>query len=191
MANSNLNPEECKNEKITAAITLSFLCSAGAIAAIVHPSNPVGSLSLAQLTDIFSTKVSNWKAVGGADLPIEVLITGSNSATNKVFKKMVLQGGGYKGKIVKPDAKIVKLVSSKKGGIGQISFAFIVSNSAVNAVQPDGQEVTTANPDYLITRPLNLVAKDTPQGETKKFIDGNLLAEGQPLRNILLRSNRL
>jgi len=149
-----------------------------AIAAIVHPSNPVGSLSLAQLSDIFSGKVSNWKAVGGPDLPIEVLITGSNSATNKVFKKVVLQGGDYKGKVVKPDAKIVKLVSSKKGAVGQISFAFIIGNNDVKAIKPDGQEATTANPNYPITRPLNLVTKDAPKGEVKKFIDWALSAEG-------------
>ena len=150
-----------------------------AIAAIVHPSNPVGSLSLAQLSDIFSGKVTNWKDVGGPSLPIEVFITGKNSATNKVFKKVVLQGNNYKGKVVKPDAKIVKLVTKKEGAIGQISFAFIIGNNDVKAVQPDGQEASTANPNYPITRPLNLVTKGAPQGEAKKFIDWALSPEGQ------------
>jgi len=150
-----------------------------AIAAIVNPSNGVDSLSLAQLSDIFSGKVTNWKDVGGADLAINVFITAGNSATNKVFKKVVLKGGEYKAKIVKPDAKIIKIVSKKKGAIGQISFAFISGNSSVKAIKPDGQEASTANPGYPITRPLNLVTKGAPAGDAKAFIDWALSEQGQ------------
>ncbi len=150
-----------------------------AIAAIINPSNPVSDLSLAQLNDIFTGKVQNWKDVGGPDLPIEVFITGSNSATNKVFKKVVLHGADYKAKVVKPDAKIVQLVAKKKGAIGQISFAFITNNTKVQAVNPDGQTASTNNPDYPITRPLNIVTKGDPQGEAKSFIDWALSPEGQ------------
>ncbi len=124
-----------------------------AIAAIVHPSNSIDCLSLAQLSDIFTGKATNWKDVGGADLPI------------KVFKKMVLQGGTYKGKVVKPDAKIIKLVTKQKGAIGQISFAFITSNSKVKAVKPDGEGASTANANHPITLPLNIVTKGAPSGE--------------------------
>ncbi len=150
-----------------------------AIAAIINPSNPVSDLSLAQLNDIFTGKIKNWKDVGGPDLPIEVFITGGNSATNKVFKKVVLHGADYKAKVVKPDAKIVNLVAKKKGAIGQISFAFITGNTKVKAVNPDGQVASTSNPDYPITRPLNIVTKGAPQGEAKSFIDWALSPEGQ------------
>ncbi len=150
-----------------------------AIAVIVHPSNSIDSLSLSQLSDIFTGKVTNWRDVGGADLPIKVFITGANSATNKVFKKVVLQGGAYKGKAVKPDAKIIKLVTKQKGAIGQISFAFITSNSKVKTVKPGGEEASSANANYPITRPLNIVTKGAPSGEAKAFIDWALSAEGQ------------
>lgn len=150
-----------------------------AIAAIVNPANGVDSLTLAQLNDIFSGKVKNWKEVGGADMPISVFITASNSATNKVFKKVVLKGGEYKAKIVKPDAKIIRTVAKSKGAIGQISFAFIGGDSGVKAIKPDGQEASTANPNYPITRPLNLVTKGAPAGDAKAFIEWALSAEGQ------------
>ena len=152
-----------------------------AIAAITHPSNPVGSLSLAQLGDIFTGNVTNWKDVGGSDMPIEVFITGANSATNKVFKKTVLQGADYKARVVKPDAKIISLVARKKGAIGQVSFAFIAGNSKVTAIKPDGQDANTTNLEYPITRPLNIVTKGAPSGEIKAFIDWALSPEGQAI----------
>lgn len=152
-----------------------------AIAAIVNPSNGVDSLTLAQLSDIFSGKVTNWNQVGGADLPIDVFITAGNSATNKVFKKVVLKGGEYKAKIVKPDAKIINHVSKKKGAIGQISFAFIGGNSSVKAIKPDGQQADTSNPEYPITRPLNLLTMGAPEGDAKAFIDWALSEQGQSI----------
>ena len=150
-----------------------------AIAAIVHPSNKVSALSLAQLSDIFTGRVTNWKDVGGSDMPITPLITNKTSATNKVFKKVVLKGNDYKAKIVKPDAKIIRLVSKQEGAIGQISFAFIIGNDSVKAIKPDGQEASVANSNYPITRPLNLVTKGQPTGEAKKFIDWALSPAGQ------------
>jgi phosphate transport system substrate-binding protein len=80
---------------------------------------------------------------------------------------------------VKPDAKIIKLVTKQRGAIGQISFAFITSKSKVKAVKPEGEEASSANANYPITRPLNIVTKGAPSGEAKAFIDWALSAEGQ------------
>ncbi|MCU0348013.1 MAG: phosphate ABC transporter permease subunit PstC [Saprospiraceae bacterium] len=37
----------------------------------VHASNPVKDLSAAQIKDVFDQKITNWKALGGADQPID------------------------------------------------------------------------------------------------------------------------
>lgn len=166
-------------KEILAGGTVATTIGKDAIAAIVNPSNKVSALSLAQLSDIFTGKVTNWKEVGGSDMPINVFIVNKNSATNKVFKKVVLKGGDYKAKVVKPDAKIVRLVSKQEGAIGQISFAFIIGNDAVKPIKPGGQDASVANPNYPITRPLNLVTKGQPTGEAKKFIDWALSPAGQ------------
>lgn len=167
------------NKDILAQGVVATTIGKDAIAAIVNPGNSVSSLSLAQLNDIFTGKVTNWKDVGGSDMPIKVFITDKNSATNKVFKKVVLQGKEYKAKIVRPDAKIVRLVSSQKGAIGQISFAFIMGNDKVKPIKPNGQEASVSNSNYPITRPLNIVTKGQPSGAAKDFIDWTLSSEGQ------------
>lgn len=155
-----------------------------AISVIVNKSNPVSSLTSAQLKDIFSGKITNWKDVGGSDQPIKVLITAKNSATNKVFAKIILQGAAYKGKVTKPDSKIVRTVGGNKSAIGQISLAFIKGKTDVKAIKPDGQEASVNNPCYPITRPLNLVTKGAPSGEAKKFIDWALSPAGQKVVKI-------
>lgn len=152
-----------------------------AIAAIVHPSNKVSELSLSQLSDIFTGRVNNWKEVGGLNMPIKAYITDNNSATNKVFRKIVLQGKAYNAKVVRPDAKIVRLVSSQEGAIGQISFAFILGNKKVKPVRPDGQEASVHNNHYPITRPLNIVSMGKPSGEVKEFLDWALSSNGQEI----------
>ncbi len=41
-----------------------------ALAVIVHPSNPISELTMQQLRDIFTGKVTNWKQLGGQDRAI-------------------------------------------------------------------------------------------------------------------------
>ena len=155
-----------------------------AISVVVNESNPVSSLTSAQLKDIFSGKITNWKDVGGSDQSIVVLITAKNSATNKVFAKVIMQGMAYKAKVTKPDSKIVRIVGGNKSAIGQISLAFIKGKSGIKAVKPDGQEPSVNNPCYPITRPLNLVTKGAPAGDAKKFIDWTLSSAGQDVVKI-------
>ena len=44
------------------------------VAFVVHPSNPVKSLTLAQVADLMSGKIKNWKDLGGKDAPILVVM---------------------------------------------------------------------------------------------------------------------
>ncbi len=52
------------------AIAISLPVAWDAIAIIAHPDNPTANLSLQQLRDIYTGKITNWKALGGADRPI-------------------------------------------------------------------------------------------------------------------------
>lgn len=45
-----------------------------AILALLHPSNPVEVLTLAELRAIYTGRIANWRALGGPDAAIEVLV---------------------------------------------------------------------------------------------------------------------
>ncbi len=159
-----------------------FLIGRDAIAVLVNSKNPVDTLSSAQLKDIFTGKISNWKEVGGEDMTINVYIVNPQSATRKVFGKVVLGGAAYAGdhlKTIRPDPKVADRVASDKGAIGHLSFALVGDNAGVKRIKPDGQDASVNNPSYPITRPLYLITKGDPAGKVKDFIDWALSDAGQ------------
>ncbi|HRT97765.1 MAG TPA: PstS family phosphate ABC transporter substrate-binding protein, partial [Planctomycetota bacterium] len=62
------------------------------IAIIVHPSNPIKALTLAQVKDIYLGKVKRWSDVGGPPLPIVRVSRDTNSGTYEVFEAKIMQG---------------------------------------------------------------------------------------------------
>ncbi len=162
-----------------------YLIGKDAIGVWVNKTNAVSNLSKEQLKKIFTGKITNWKEVGGSDATINVYIVSAQSATKKVFQKVILGGAGYKGKTIKtirPDAKIIDEIAKDKNGIGQLSFALgkgHPSGSKVKKVSVDGQAPTVNNPSYPITRPLHLITKGAAKGAVKDFIDWALSTDGQ------------
>lgn len=66
--------------------------AATAVAMMVHPSNPVVTLSAAQVRQIFTGQVTDWAEVGGPAGPILVLSREAGSATRQWFDAVVLGG---------------------------------------------------------------------------------------------------
>jgi phosphate transport system substrate-binding protein len=132
-----------------------------AIAAVVHPENPVEALTIEQLKGIFTGSIRNWKEVGGRDLEIVPLITGPESATRSIFRSAVLGAADYTGcRTIRPDGAIPQQVRENPGGIGQISFSFINQVSGANGVRAlavEGEHPGVTNFKYPIARPLYLL----------------------------------
>lgn len=128
------------------------------IAVVVNPDNPVSDLTRAQLKEIFTGRVRNWKALGGPDLSIHPFIVGPASATRKVFRSAILGEANYAGcEVASPDAEILRKVETELGGIGQISASFLDPTWRVKAVSVEGQRALPTNPAYPIGRPLYLL----------------------------------
>ena len=149
----------------------------------VHPSNPVNSLTMAQLKEIFTGRITNWKAVGGNDAPIVVFtekLTGGR-ATVRAFRDMVLGKDAY-GKTVELDdaTDCLKELTHEKNGITVSSMSFAIPGvkvAAVNGVLPVKEKVQSG--EYALKRPLVLVTRGVPEGAVKDFIDFLLSREGQ------------
>ncbi|MEO0916172.1 MAG: phosphate ABC transporter substrate-binding/OmpA family protein [Pseudomonadota bacterium] len=61
-----------------------------AIVPIVHPNNPIRSVSLEELALIASGRIRNWSELGGDDLPIEMLLPAEGSSLDQAFTELVL-----------------------------------------------------------------------------------------------------
>jgi len=173
-----------------------FLVGYDGIAVIVNPGNTVQSLTIQQLADIFTGKITNWNMVGGNDGKVVILSREVNSGTHVYFKEHVLNGGNTKGTVeFAPDAlmmsssqAIVDEVASNPNAVGYIGMGYISVNvkvvpiakdSSANPVTPNVENVKSNS--YPISRPLYIYTKGEPEGMVKQFVDFVLSSEGQEI----------
>ena len=91
-----------------------------ALVPVVNPKNPITELSLSQLKDIYTGKITNWKEVGGEDAKIVVYSRETSSGTYEFFKESVLHNKNYMSSILSMPATgaIIQSVRQTKGAIG-------------------------------------------------------------------------
>src|SRR5262249_54428708 len=90
--------ESAKEAGRTVAIPAKLVYPPGAsdnILVAVHSSNPVKSRSKAQIKDMMTGKVTNWKQVGGPDLPVKVYAAAPGQAVRTAVQKNFLDGAEY------------------------------------------------------------------------------------------------
>jgi phosphate transport system substrate-binding protein len=130
------------------------------VAFMVHPSNPVRSLSDAQLVDLLVGKIRNWKQVGGADQPVMVVAAQPGDGVRTLVEDRLLNGGALtKDTRVMPNApQIPKVVEQVPGAIGLYTASALVSSVA---------ELTADTP---IVQPLILVTMGEESSEIRRII---------------------
>jgi phosphate transport system substrate-binding protein len=145
--------------------------SRDAIVVIVNKENTVTSLTKAQLKDLNTGKIKNWKEVGGADLPVRVISSHAGSATRSVFQKQIMDGAEYAAGFaeIRTTKEEINEVSKEKGGIGAVSEAFFAANA--------GKAKTVKAPEII--RPLALITSGQPKPEVQKIIDYFKSPEGK------------
>jgi phosphate transport system substrate-binding protein len=142
----------------------------------VHESNPVDSLSLAQLQAIYLGDTRNWKDVGGADAPIIVYSRESSSGTYVFVKDAVLKGQDFteRAQTLPGTAAVVNAVSLEPHGIGYGGGAYA---RGVKELKVEG--TTLQSGAYPLSRELYFELPREPQGLSRVFIDYVLSPEGQ------------
>ncbi len=157
-----------------------------ALVVLVHPSNTVRNLSLDQLKDIYTGKITNWKQVGGAERKILVVArSGRISGVGRMFRELVFKNPDQDftphAKIVEESAGVEQDVEKEPGAIA-VSGVCSAQKRAVKLVQVNGKAPTHENIEdgsYLLYRPLYLVTKLQPPDEVQKFVAFALSDEGQ------------
>jgi len=164
------------------AIGISFLVAKDALSIYLHPDNPLNDLTVKQLKEIFTGKVTNWSEVGGRDEKIRVIIRTPNSGTYLYFQEHILEGEPYSSsaKMISTTAAIVDTVARNPRAIGYGGIAYgqeRVTHSRVNSIP--ALEESIHYDLYPITRYLYLYTINKPTGQPKEFIDWILSNEGQ------------
>ncbi len=137
-----------------------------ALPVIVHPSNKVSELTIEQIKDIYTGKITNWKDVGGFDSTIVVISRDTNSGTYESFAELVL---GKEGKVVQTaeytgsNGAVRQRVQKTGGAIGYIGIGFIDDSTKVlkvNGVEPSIE--TVLDKTYPICRELFMFTNGEP-----------------------------
>jgi phosphate transport system substrate-binding protein len=154
------------------------------LAVIVHPTNKIKGLSLAEVKEIFSGNIRSWKILGEKDETIDVVTREEGSGTRGTFQEMVMgKVRIFKGAIVEDSNGTVReIVAGDPHSIGYISLGLV--NERVKALELDGvaaSEKNILNKRYKLVRPFLFLTKGPPSPEAKHFIDFVLSEEGQQL----------
>ena len=184
MASRPMKTKELKSARGKGINPLATVIAKDGIAIIVHPSNPLSEITLAQLKDIYTGKISNWKDVGGKPGKIVVISRDVASGTFEVFKKIVLKGAKTRADalMLASNKAVATTVEKTPGAIGYVGLGYISSKVkalAVDGVEPTKETVVSGK--YKLARPLYLYTDGKPTGLAKEFIDFVLSLEGQKI----------
>lgn len=141
---------------------------------VVHPSNPLSAITLAQLKDIYQGKIRNYKDIGGADKEIVVISRDTSSGTYEVWEKKVMKKERvYPGALLQAsNGAVVTGVAKNPNAIGYIGIGYL--NDQVKPLTVDGIEgtkETTLNGKFPISRVLYMFTRGWPAGDVAKFLN--------------------
>jgi phosphate transport system substrate-binding protein len=134
-----------------------------ALTAVVHRSNPVKSITLKQLRDVYTGKITNWSALGGPDQPLELLVRkGKISGVGHTIRKLLFNDKflDFKGsKSYKSSAPLEKAVEENPNAIAMTGVSSARKRN-FKILHLEGKDPSVENilhGDYLLYRPLYII----------------------------------
>jgi phosphate transport system substrate-binding protein len=185
-ASRQIKTEEVEEAQANGIDPVEFVIARDAIAVIVHPDNPVNELTLQQISDIYSGKITNWQEVGGEDRPIVLLSRETNSGTHVYFLEEVIRLGQKDNKtlfsmdtLLLPSSEGIGVeVRQNPNAIGYDGLGYVTPDMKTIAVSvgPDMPywlpTVDTVNTgQYPIARDLYMYTAGEPQGQIKTYLE--------------------
>ena len=196
-ASRAIKPEELESMVSSGKDPQEYIIARDAIAIIVHPSNPVGELSLEELSAIYRGEVTNWSELGGEDRVIVRLSRETNSGTHVYFLESVVRMGNSDDKsifsadtLLLPSSEgIIAEVKDNPNAIGYDSLGYVTDEVKLVAVssqeKPDEYILpsleTVSDNTYLISRNLYMYTANPPTGAVKDYLDWIFTPEAQAI----------
>ena len=131
------------------------------IAMIVNPENPVSDLTVEQIADIYTGKITNWSEVGGNDAAIVLIGREAGSGTRDGFESITgtKDACQYRQELTSTGA-VIEAVKSNPSAIGYASLSAVEGQEGIKALTVGGVECTeenVQNGSYKIQRPFLMV----------------------------------
>jgi phosphate transport system substrate-binding protein len=179
--------DEEKQQAVSQGVEpVEFVIARDAIAVVVNPENPVGELTLQQISDIYSGRIENWSELGGEDRPIVRLSRETNSGTHVYFLENVLRLGRKDDKtlfsmdtLLLPSSEgIIDELRDNPNAIGYDGLGYVPKDLKMIAIAREAAgdyvlpSVETVNDGtYPIARDLYMYTAGQPSGAVKDYLD--------------------
>lgn len=145
-----------------------------ALVIITQSSNPIRSLTLKQVHDIYYGKIHNWSEVGGRNAPIDVYAVASPGDGVEYSLRSLLFGRGNQPvaapRLYVNTRKLEEGIALNPNGLGVATLSGISGNAKIKAIPINGKAANVANiadgsyplftPLYLVTNPNSRKAAD-------------------------------
>lgn len=195
-ASRKIKDEEIAEAQAKGVTPVEHIIARDAIAVIVNPENPVNELTLQQISDIYSGKITNWSEVGGDDRPIVKLSRETNSGTHVYFLETALRLGNKEDKtlfstdtLLLPSSEgIISEVRDNPNAIGYDGLGYVPDDLKMIAIAKEAgapyvlPSIETVNDkSYAIARDLYMYTNGEPSGVIKEYLEWILSAEAQQI----------
>lgn len=193
-ASRRIKDEEIDEARKNGIEPVEFIIARDAIAVIVNAKNPVNELTLKQISDIYSGRITNWRDVGGEDRPIVKLSRETNSGTHVYFLETVLRLGSKEDKtlfsmdtLLLPSSEgIISEVRDNPNAIGYDGLGYVPHDLKMIGIAKEqgGAYVlpsieTVNDKSYAVARDLYMYTNGEPTGVVKEYLDWILSDEAQ------------
>lgn len=194
IANSSreISQEELDQAKANNIEIGTFIDARDGITVIVHPNNPVEKLTLDQIGKIYRGEITNWKEVGGKDMPITLYGRQSNSGTFTFFRDVAVKGDYASSmRSMNGNSDIINAVAQDETAIGYVGVGYF--KQAQNQVKQvlvstDGSNYYSSTDLqaidqklYPLARPLYQYVKMPLTQAVKDFLAFEISEEGQAI----------
>jgi phosphate transport system substrate-binding protein len=184
-ASRALSSEETNAAKSAGFAAVQTSVALDAIAVIVNPANPIEELTIPQLADIFTGRITNWRQLGGPNRPIVIVSRESNSGTYTYFLETVVrQGQAGKTDLFSSNALLMPSsegigneIRQNPNAIGYDGLGYVTADQKAVRIAPKPGSpyvaptiATVLDGTYPIARPLYMITRGQPQGDVADYM---------------------
>ncbi len=160
---------------------------------ITHKDNPVKSLTVQQIRDIYSGKIKNWKQVGGKDEKIVAYQREKNSGSQTAMENLVMGGSDMidpiEVKVIEGMGGLVDAVAEYENATASIGYTYRyyidtlykndnIKTIAIDGIAPDNENIRSRTYPFT-TNYYGVIRGGEEEATGGKFLDWILSEEGQ------------
>ena len=184
MMSREMKESELKQAKEKGVNPKQILIAYDCLTPVVNSANPIKNITLAQLKDMYTGKVTDWKELGGAG-PVSVVSRDSSSGTFEYWGEHVLKKERVyaRAQMQASNGAVAQVVGKQKSAIGYVGLAYAHAPGlkALTVEGVAGSVENTLNGTYPISRGLYLYTNGEPSGDVAKFVSFILSDAGQKI----------